>query len=263
MIRNLEHLLDQNVAWADQKIADDPSFFRRMAEQQSPHYLWIGCSDSRVTANDVLGLDPGEVFVHRNIANIVHTSDLNILSVLELAIDHLRVEHIIVCGHYGCSGNLRALAIERGTMIDHWLQPITMLYRKHRPAFDAVRDFERRVDRLCEINVEMQVRRVAATPIVENAWARGQNLSLHGWIYAIGDGLIRDLGPNLSSIAEREQIPSIDACSTKDQDPLSGRRRHALAAFSDGTITVSKSTTTCCPDHVFASEPDADTGDRK
>ncbi|MEQ1650765.1 MAG: carbonic anhydrase, partial [Hyphomicrobiaceae bacterium] len=138
MIRNLEHLLDQNVAWADQKIADDPSFFRRMVEQQSPHYLWIGCSDSRVTANDVLGLDPGEVFVHRNIANIVHTSDLNILSVLELAIDHLRVEHIIVCGHYGCSGNLRALAIERGTMIDHWLQPITMLYRKHRPAFDAV-----------------------------------------------------------------------------------------------------------------------------
>jgi carbonic anhydrase len=132
MVQSLEHLLDQNVTWATGKRRDDPEFFRRMAEQQTPSYLWIGCSDSRVTANDVLGLDPGEVFVHRNIANVVHTSDMNVLSALEFAVDHLRVEHIIVCGHYGCSGVRRALANERGAMLDHWLQPISMLYRKHR-----------------------------------------------------------------------------------------------------------------------------------
>ncbi len=228
----LDHLFDRNVAWARSKTRDDPRFFQRMAEQQTPRYLWIGCSDSRVTANDVLGLDPGEVFVHRNIANIVHTSDMNILSVIEYAVEQLKVEHIIVCGHYGCGGVERALMAERGAILDHWLQPISMLHRKHLATFDAIRDETARLDRMCEINVEMQVRRVAQTPIVENAWARGQELNLHGWIYRIQDGLLRELGPHLSSICERDALPSIDQ---RVLAPIGGaapvrRKAHAVRA---------------------------------
>jgi carbonic anhydrase len=211
MARTLEELLDRNVGWVKRKTASDPRFFSRMAMQQTPSYLWIGCSDSRVTANDVLELDPGQVFVHCNIANVVHTSDLNILSVLEFAVEHLKVEHIIVCGHYGCGGIERVFAKERGELFDHWLQPVSMLYRKHRKVFDALSPTQR-LNRMCEINIEMQVRRLAATPIVENAWARGQELNLHGWIYRIDSGLLRDLGPHLSSIAERDSLASIDDC---------------------------------------------------
>jgi carbonic anhydrase len=232
MSRTLDHLLDQNVIWAVGKRRDDPEFFRRMAEQQRPNYLWIGCSDSRVTANDVLGLDPGEVFVHRNIANIVHTSDLNILSVLEFAVDYLQVEHIIVCGHYGCGGVARSLTADRGAMLDHWLQPLTMYYRKHRALFDAIADEQERLDRMCELNIEMQVRRIAATPIVENAWSRGQTLNLHGWIYAIRDGLLRDLGPHLSSVEERDALPSIDERVRNPTEPISAMRRQAIDAFA-------------------------------
>ena len=231
MSRTLDELFDQNVAWADRKTRDDPQFFRRMAEQQTPRYLWIGCSDSRVTANDVLGLEPGEIFVHRNIANVVHTSDMNILSVLEFAVEQLRIKHIIVCGHYGCGGILRAIARERGALLDYWLQPIAMLYRKHQQTFDRIPDETLRLDRLCEINIEMQVRRLAATPIVENAWVRKQELHLHGWIYAIHDGLLRDLGPHLSSIAEREALPSIDDRVINPVEPVSAVRRQATEAF--------------------------------
>jgi carbonic anhydrase len=233
MSRTLDHLLDRNVAWAAEKRREDPDFFHRMAEQQRPDYLWIGCSDSRVTANDVLGLDPGQVFVHRNIANVVHTSDLNILSVLEFAIDHLRVEHIIVCGHYGCGGIERALSEERGAMVDHWLQPITMLYRKHRDHFARIAPRAALLDRMCEINIEMQVRRIATMPLVENAWAGGQTLHLHGWIYAIHDGLLRDLGPHVSSIEERDALPSIDQRVLDPVEPISAMRRQALDAFGD------------------------------
>lgn len=242
MSRTLEHLFDQNVAWAHGKTRDDPGYFRRMAEQQSPHYLWIGCSDSRVTANDVLGLDPGEVFVHRNIANVVHTSDLNILSVLEYAVEHLRVEHIIVCGHYGCGGVQRSMVTKRGAMLDHWLQPISMLHRKHKAVFDAVPNERARLDRLCEVNIEMQVRRLAQTPTVENAWERGQTLNLHGWIYAIDDGLLRDLGPHLSSVAERDALPSIDHRVLHPSEAVSSVRRQVLAAFAaeDGPLAA------CC-----------------
>lgn len=232
MSRTLDHLFDRNVAWAQSKTRSDPHFFRRMAEQQSPRYLWIGCADSRVTANDVLGLDPGEVFVHRNIANVVHTSDMNILSVIEYAIDYLEVEHVIICGHYGCGGVQRALVTERGALLDHWLQPISMLHRKHREIFAAIPDEARRLDRMCEINVEMQVRRIAQTPIVENAWARGQALHLHGWIYAIEDGLLRDLGPHLSSVAERDALPSIDHRVVHPVEAMSALRRQALDAFA-------------------------------
>ncbi len=238
MSRTLDHLFDRNAAWADAKLRRDPTFFRRMAEQQTPRYLWIGCSDSRVTANDVLGLDPGEVFVHRNIANIVHTSDMNILSVLEFAVEHLQVEHIMVCGHYGCGGVRRALVTERGALLDHWLQPIAMLHRKHKAVFDAIPDVSARLDRMCEINIEMQVRRLAQTPIVENAWARGQTLHLHGWIYAIHDGLLRDLGPHLSSLADRDALPSIDHRVLDPVEPVSAARRDALLAFASADIDL-------------------------
>jgi len=232
MSSTLDHLFDRNVAWVQARTRDDPHFFRRMAEQQSPRYLWIGCSDSRVTANDVLGLDPGEVFVHRNIANIVHTSDMNSLSVIEYAVEQLRVEHIIVCGHYGCGGVQRAMVTERGALLDHWLQPISMLHRKHQETFDAIASEPARLDRLCEINVEMQVRRVAQTPIVENAWSRGQELNLHGWIYCVGDGLLRDLGPHLSSVEERDALPSIDHRVGHPVEPVSALRRQAADAFA-------------------------------
>jgi carbonic anhydrase len=247
MSRTLDHLFDRNVAWAHGKTRDDPQFFHRMSEQQAPRYLWIGCSDSRITANDVLGLDPGEVFVHRNIANVVHTSDMNILSVLEYAVEHLKVEHIIVCGHYGCGGVQRALVAERGSMLDHWLQPISMLHRKHKPVFDAIEDEALRLDRMCELNIEMQVRRVAQTPIVENAWARGQQLNLHGWIYAIHDGLLRDLGPHLSSILERDALPSIDHRVAHPSEPVSALRRQALDAFSSLALDDVASPPCCLP----------------
>ena len=229
---SLDHLLDRNVAWANRKTDQDPTVFRRLSEQQAPQYLWIGCSDSRITANDVLGLDPGEVFVHRNIANIVHTSDMNILAVLEYAIDVLHVQHIIVSGHYGCGGVQRAMGEERGALVDHWLQPLSMFYRKHRPLFDAMGSTQQQLDRLCELNVEMQIRRVAATPIVEGAWVRDVDLHLHGWIYGMHDGLLRDLDASVSSIAARDALPSIDQRVTLRSEPLSPRRRHALEAFS-------------------------------
>ncbi len=247
MARTLDHLFDQNVVWAHRKTRDDPGFFRRMAEQQAPRYLWLGCSDSRVTANDVLGLEPGEVFVHRNIANMVHTSDMNILSVLEFAIDHLKVEHVVVCGHYGCGGVQQALASARGSMLDHWLQPLTMMYHKHRSLIDAIPNEVERLNRLCEVNIEMQVRRVAATPIVENAWARGQSLHVHGWIYAIHDGLLRDLGPHLSSISERDALPSIDQRVASPVEPISAMRRQAIDVFSNKAIPELPATLCCTP----------------
>ncbi len=228
----LRHLFDRNVAWAQQKTRDDPAFFVRMAEQQAPKLLWIGCSDSRVTANDVLGLDPGEVFVQRNVGNVVHTSDMNLLTVLEYAIDVLRVEDVIVCGHYGCGGVRRALGQERTALVDHWLQPIVMLYRKHRKVFDAIENPEQRVSRMCEINVQMQVRRVASIPTVESAWARGQRLCLHGWIYGMDDGLLRDVGPTITSAADRDALISIDECVHQPVEPLSGVREQAIDAFS-------------------------------
>lgn len=232
----LSHLFDRNVAWAHRKTRDDPTFFARLAEQQSPRYLWIGCSDSRVAANDILDLDPGEVFVHRNVANMVHTSDMNLLAVIEFAVQTLRVEHIIVCGHYGCGGVQRALLDERSALVDHWLQPLVMMYRKHRQAFDTLPTEPARLNRVCELNVEMQVRRIAATPIVERAWARGQQLHVHGWIYGIQDGLLRDLGASIASLGERDLLPSIDQRAVEPTEPLSGVRLQATETFGGASV---------------------------
>lgn len=250
----LDHLFDRNVAWAQAKTRGDPGYFRRMAEVQSPQYLWIGCSDSRVTANDVLGLDPGQVFVHRNIANIVHTSDMNILSVLEFAIEHLHIRHIIVCGHYGCGGIERALSDEKSALVDHWLQPIVMLYRKHRALLDAITDPVARLDRMCEINIELQVRRIASTPIVEQAWLRDLPIMIHGWIYGVDDGLIRALGPPVGSLAERDAMASIDTRVVNPVEPESMVRRHAIEAFTGLASFEPAEGFDCCDGHALKLE---------
>jgi carbonic anhydrase len=190
----IDTLFDSNVGWAIAKTRQDPTYFRRLAALQAPRFLWIGCSDSRVPANEIVGLDPGELFVHRNIANVMHTGDLNLLSVLEFAVDNLRVEHIILCGHYGCGGVRRALQGQGGALVDHWLSPVVDVYERHSERFEPIADEEARVNLLCELNVEAQVARVARTPIVRAAWAEGRLLQIHGWIYGLKDGLIRDLG---------------------------------------------------------------------
>ncbi len=187
-------LLDNNRAWAADREQRDPGFFTRLAKQQAPEFLWIGCSDSRVPANEIVGLDPGELFVHRNVANVVVHTDLNCLSVLQFAIDVLKVKHVIVCGHYGCGGIRAALENESHGLIDNWLRHIQDVARAHEATLNAIADFNARVDRLCELNVIDQAQNVARTTIVQDAWRRGQDLQLHGWIYGLKDGLISDLG---------------------------------------------------------------------
>ena len=171
----------------------DPAFFSRLADQQAPQYLWIGCSDSRVPANEIVGLDPGELFVHRNVANVVVHTDLNCLSVLQFAVDVLAVKHVIVCGHYGCGGIVAALRDEKLGLIDNWLRHIQDVGAKHRAQLDSIPEGERRAARLCELNVMEQVGNVADTTVVRDAWRRGQQVSVHGWIYDLRDGLLRDL----------------------------------------------------------------------
>ena len=201
-MKDLSDLLEKNRVWAARMRADDPEFFARLARQQNPHYLWIGCSDSRVPANQITGLSPGEVFVHRNIANVVVQTDLNLLSVLQFAIDLLHVEHVIVCGHYGCSGVRAAMAGERVGVADNWLRQIEAVYSLH-DAYMARHERESdRHDRLCELNVLEQVVNVARTTVVRDAWARGQTLAIHGWIYGLQDGLLRDIGPTVSAPGE-------------------------------------------------------------
>jgi carbonic anhydrase len=190
----LEHLIANNRQWAQGTVREDPEFFHRLAVQQAPKYLWIGCSDSRVPANQIIGLPPGEVFVHRNVANLVVHTDLNCLSVLQYAIDVLRVEHVIVCGHYGCGG---IAAAERGVplgLIDNWLRHIQDVTERRHALLSEVSDPETRADRLCEINVLEQAQNVCRTTIAQDAWRRGQPLSVHAWIYRLTNGLIEDLG---------------------------------------------------------------------
>jgi carbonic anhydrase len=202
----LQHLLDNNRRWAADATARDPDFFRRLTGQQAPDYLWIGCSDSRVPANEIVGMAPGELFVHRNVANLVGHSDLNCLAVLQFAIDVLSVEHVIVCGHYGCGGVRAALHDDRHGLVDNWLRPIRDIAREHATKFDALPVGRAREDRLCELNVLAQVGNVVETTIVQDAWARRQRLAVHGWIYRLDDGLLHDLGVTLSSRDDRRVL---------------------------------------------------------
>lgn len=201
----LEDLKANNRRWAAAKLSVDPGFFQRLAGQQSPEYLWIGCSDSRVPANEIVGLDPGELFVHRNVANLAPPQDANYLSVLQFAVDVLRVHHIMVVGHYGCHGIAAAVDGKRRGLVDHWLHPIRETYAENRGELEAL-EAGLRLDRLCELNVIRQVRNVASDVFVQDAWARGQDLSVHGWIYAIHDGLLTDLSVTVSDAAGLEAL---------------------------------------------------------
>lgn len=189
----LEKLKVNNRAWAEQKIAADAGFFKRLERQQRPEYLWIGCSDSRVPANEIVGLNPGELFVHRNVANLALPQDANYLSVLQFAVDVLKVRHILVVGHYGCGGVSAALDGKRRGLVDHWLHPIREIFHEHRRELDTLPNLPSRLNRLCELNVMRQVRNVASDIFVQDAWARGLDLHVHGWIYSLADGLITDL----------------------------------------------------------------------
>jgi carbonic anhydrase len=194
----LDHLKANNRAWSQGKLAADPGFFKRLESQQAPEYLWIGCADSRVPANEIVGLDPGELFVHRNVANLAPPQDANYLSVLQFAVDVLKVKHIMVVGHYGCGGVAAAVDGKRRGLVDHWLHPIREVAEAHRDELEAIADPRARLDRLCELNVLRQVKNVASDVFVQEAWARGQSLHVHGCIYALANGLLRDLDVTVS-----------------------------------------------------------------
>jgi len=201
-MRALNHLFQNNKAWAERIRRQDPEFFLKLSHQQSPAYLWIGCSDSRVPANEIVGLLPGELFVHRNVANIVVHTDLNCLSVMQFAVDVLKVKHIIVCGHYGCSGVQAALRQERLGLIDNWLRHVQDVRQRHETRLIGLADDSVRCDRLCELNVIEQVTNVCQTTIVQDAWAREQELAVHGWVYGLHDGLLRNLNVTTSGLNE-------------------------------------------------------------
>ena len=204
----LSHLFEKNREWANGIVARDPEFFKKLAIQQTPEYLWIGCSDSRVPANELMGLLPGEVFVHRNIANVVVHSDLNFLSVLQFAVDVLAVKHVIVCGHLGCSGVHAAMTNRRIGLADNWLRHVQDVAQKHGRYLGEAMPERDRADRLCELNVLEQVVSVAQTTIVQDAWKRGQELTIHSWVYGLRDGLLRDLG---LAVSGSEQLPTLMA----------------------------------------------------
>jgi carbonic anhydrase len=203
-MRVLKHLFENNQRWAASVNQYDPGFFEKLAAQQAPEYLWIGCADSRVPANEITGLLPGEVFVHRNVANIVVHTDFNCLSCIQYAVEMLNVKHIIICGHYGCGGIKAAMQNNQLGLIDNWLRHIKDIYLKYQPALDAIVEESKRTDRLCELNVIEQVSNVCHTTIVQSAWNRGQSLTVHGWIYDLHDGLLRDLNV---CITKPEEIP--------------------------------------------------------
>jgi carbonic anhydrase len=205
---DIEKLLENNRRWAAREVENNAKFFADLAEQQSPKYLWIGCSDSRVSANVIVDLKPGEVFVHRNVANQVVHSDLNCLSVLQFAVEVLKVEHIIVCGHYGCGGVQAAMDGERHGLIDNWLRQIKDVANLHAERLDSIDDQQERFDKLCQLNVAEQVLNVAETTILADAWDRGQSLAVHGWIYGLKDGLIRDLDITITSEQDLRSLRS-------------------------------------------------------
>jgi carbonic anhydrase len=203
-MRILPELFDNNRRWARRMVERDVNFFQSLSAQQSPKYLWIGCSDSRVPANEIVGLLPGELFVHRNVANIVVHSDLNCLSVLQYAIDVLKVGHVIVCGHYGCGGVREAYFNSSLGLIDNWLRHVQDVRDRHDRVIRHAANDETRIDRLCELNVIEQARHVCQTTVVQDAWRRGQPVAIHGWIYSLRDGLLRDLRCTVTGIADRD-----------------------------------------------------------
>jgi carbonic anhydrase len=205
-VRSLRHLFDRNLAWAERVTARDPGFFTRLAKQQNPEFLWIGCSDSRVPANEIVDLDPGELFVHRNVANVVVHTDLNCLSVLQFAIDVLRVRHVMVVGHYGCGGVRAALENGKHGLIDNWLRHVQDVHQRHRELVDALSTADARTDRLCELNVLAQALNVCETTVVQDAWDRGQPLTIHAWIYGLRDGRLTDLRFTVEAAAEMEPM---------------------------------------------------------
>jgi len=202
----LDHLKANNRAWAARKVATDADFFRRLERQQAPEYLWIGCSDSRVPANEIVDLDPGELFVHRNVANLAPPQDANYLSVLQFAVDVLKVKHVMVVGHYGCGGVRAAVDGQRRGLVDHWLHPIREVAHDHRHELEAIVEDRARLDRLCELNVIRQVRNVASDVFVQDAWARGQSLNIHGWVYSLANGLITDLNVTVKTPGEVDRL---------------------------------------------------------
>jgi len=201
-MRTIKNLFENNRKWAARIKESDPDFFAKLSRQQSPEYLWIGCSDSRVSSNQIVDLLPGEIFVHRNIANVVIHTDLNCLSVIQYAVEVLKVRHIIVCGHYGCGGIQAALTKRAYGLIDTWLRHIKDVYRYHQEKLDAIADEKERLNLLCELNVIEQVSNVCHTSIVQKAWATGQELSVHGWIYSIEDGILKSLDTCIDGVCE-------------------------------------------------------------
>jgi len=198
-MKDLKRLLDQNRAWAENITASDPDFFPTLAKQQSPRFLWIGCADSRVPATQLVGMVPGEMFVHRNVANVVDHTDFNCLSVMQYAVDVLKVEHIIVCGHHGCGGVKAAMDNLQLGLIDNWLRHVQDVLHEHKALLADMKNEDKRLDRLCELNVIEQVVNVGRTTIVQSAWERGQEVVVHGWIYGLENGLLRDLGVSIDN----------------------------------------------------------------
>jgi len=199
-------ILDNNKIWSETKLAEDPDYFKTLASVQKPPLLWIGCSDSRVPANEVIGAVPGEVFVHRNIANMVVHSDMNMLSVLDYAVNVLKVKHVIVCGHYGCGGVKAAMGNDSIGIIDNWIRHIKDSYRLNHQFLDSIIDEKQRFDAFVELNVKEQVTDLAKTSIVQNAWDKGQELVLHGWVYGLDTGIVKDLGVNFSNNEELSKV---------------------------------------------------------
>jgi len=221
-MRILKPYFDANRAWAARMREQDPKFFDKLSIQQRPQLLWIGCSDSRLPPNEIIGLPPGEIFVHRNVANLVVHTDMNFLSVLQYGVEVLGVRHVIVCGHYGCGGVLASMDSKPHGLIDNWLRHIRDVYMWHRAELDDLEDPKLRADRLCELNIAMQVANVCATTIVQDAWARGQDLSVHGWIYSLDDGLLRDLDLCIDS---QEQVVPVHRTKSMPPPPPKSPRQ--------------------------------------
>ena len=210
MEKSYQRLIENNKTWVAEQLQLDPNFFENLSKGQTPEYLWIGCSDSRVPAESITGTDPGEMFVHRNIANMVVHSDMNMLSVLSYAVEVLKVKHVIVCGHYGCGGVMAAMKNQQFGLIDNWLRHIKDVYRYHHQELDAIEDETLRARRFVEVNVQEQVHDLGKTSIVQNAWKRNQPLHLHGWVYDIHDGLINDLGVNFTCPKDLHSVYHLD-----------------------------------------------------